>query len=308
VDQGAVIVIVRYEKPVIPLFDRMQHHSSVPTRSVTAIAHGGGPGRPRGWRDSASPLTAASTMAALRSLGSMTCIAAIFASSMLFCDAAHAGQASSATHRANDPPIDPLAAFITEASKRFDVPEHWIRSVMRIESAGEVRARSQKGAMGLMQIMPQTWSDLRTRYELGADPYDPHDNILAGAAYIRELYQRFGAPGFLAAYNAGPGRYENHLKTDRPLPGETQEYVARLAPTVEGKQTRGKIAAVAKPSTLTGSPLFVVRIASNSTVDRPSPNAWPDRRSSGRAVVDLSALVPQPSNLFVHLASKARSQ
>lgn len=301
-------MIVRPEKSVLPLFDRMQHHSSVPTRSVTAIAHGGGPEQPRGRRDIASPLTAARTMAALRSLGSMACILAIFASSMLFCDAAHAEQALSATHRANDLPIDPLAAFITEASKRFAVPEHWIRSVIRVESAGEVLARSQKGAMGLMQIMPQTWSDLRARYELGADPYDPHDNILAGAAYIRELYQRFGAPGFLAAYNAGPGRYENHLATDRPLPRETQEYVARLAPTVEGRQTGGKIAAVVKPSTLAGSPLFVVRIASNSTVDWPSPNAQPDRPSSGRAVVDQSALVPQSGNLFVHRAREVRSQ
>jgi soluble lytic murein transglycosylase-like protein len=101
---------------------------------------------------------------------------------------------------------------------------------MRVESAGEVRARSQKGAMGLMQIMPQTWSELRARYDLGADPYDPRDNILAGTAYIRELYQRFGAPGFLAAYNAGPTRYENHLATGRPLPDETQDYVAILAP------------------------------------------------------------------------------
>jgi hypothetical protein len=162
--------------------------------------------------------------------------------------------------------------------------------------------------MGLMQIMPQTWSELRARYDLGADPYDPRDNILAGAAYIRELYQRFGAPGFLAAYNAGPGRYESHLATDRPLPDETQEYVARLAPTVESKQTGGKIAAVAKPSLLAGSRLFVVRLGNNSTVDRPSPGAWPDRRSSGHAVVDLSALVPQSGNLFVHHAGGARSQ
>jgi hypothetical protein len=292
----------------IPLFDRTQHHSSVPTTFATVVARSGAPGRPRGRRDSASPLTAASTMAALRSLAAMACIVAIFASSMLFGDAAHAERALPTTHRANGPSIDPFAAFITEASKRFAVPEHWIRSVMRVESDGEVRARSRKGAMGLMQIMPQTWSELRARYDLGADPYDPRANILAGAAYIRELYQRFGAPGFLAAYNAGPGRYENRLATDRPLPDETQEYVARLAPTVEGRQTGGKIAAVAKPSTLAGSPLFVVRIASNSTVDRPSPNARPDRRSSGRAVVDLSALVPQSSNLFVDLASEARSK
>jgi hypothetical protein len=233
---------------------------------------------------------------------------AIFASSMLVSDAAHAAQVSSAAHRANGLPVDPFAAFITEASKRFAVPEHWIRSVMRVESAGELRARSRKGAMGLMQLMPQTWSDLRARYNFGADPYDPRENILAGAAYIRELYQRFGTPGFLAAYNAGPGRYENHLATDRPLPDETQEYVARLAPMVEGEQTGGKIAAVTKPSTLAGSPLFVVRIASNSTVDRPSPNARPDRRSNGRIVVDLSALVPQSSNLFVHLAGENRSK
>jgi hypothetical protein len=248
-------------------------------------------------------------MAALRSLGAMACIEAIFVSSVLFSVVAHAERALSATHRVNSSlPVDPFAAFITEASKRFAVPEHWIRSVMRVESAGDVRARSRKGAMGLMQIMPQTWSELRARYDLGADPYDPRDNILAGAAYIRELDLRFGAPGFLAAYNAEPGRYENHLATDRPLPDETQEYVARLAPTVEGKQTGGKIAAVAKLSPLAGSPLFVVRIASNSTADRPWSNARPDRRSGGRAVVDLSALVPQSSNLFVHLASEARSK
>jgi soluble lytic murein transglycosylase-like protein len=301
-------VIVLTLEYAIPLFDRMQHHSSVPTTFATAVARSGDQGRPPGRRDSASPWMAASTMAALRYLGAIACIVAIFASPMLFSVVAHAERALSTTHRANSLPVDPFADFITEASKRFGVPEHWIRSVMRVESDGEVRARSRKGAMGLMQIMPQTWSELRPRYDLGADPYDPRDNILAGAAYIRELYQRFGAPGFLAAYNAGPGRYEHHLATDRPLPDETQGYVARLAPTVESKQTSGKITAVAKPSMLAGSPLFVMRIASNSTVDRPSPKARPDRQSSGRAVVDLSALVPQSGNLFVHLASKARSK
>ena len=46
--------------------------------------------------------------------------------------------------------------------------------------------------MGLMQIMPKTWAELRARYGLGADPFDPRDNILAGAAYIRELHDRYG--------------------------------------------------------------------------------------------------------------------
>jgi hypothetical protein len=232
----------------------------------------------------------------------------IFASSMLVSDAEHAAQASSAAHRANGLPVDPFAAFITDASKRFAVPEHWIRSVMRVESAGEVRARSQKGAMGLMQIMPQTWSDLRARYNLGADPYDPRENILAGAAYIRELYQRFGTPGFLAAYNSGPTRYENHLASGRSLPDETEDYVAILAPTIGRKQVNGKIVAGADSLTLARSPLFVVGSVSRSSNDRLAFVVRQDRPSNVRAVVDLSALVPQSGNLFVHHASEARSQ
>jgi Transglycosylase SLT domain len=301
-------VIVRPEKSVIPPFDRMQHHSSDPTRYVTAIGRSGGPGWPRGRRKRASPWTAASTMAALPSLGAIACIVAIFASPMLSSGAAHAERALSATHRANSLPVDPFAAFITEASKRFAVPEHWIRSVMRVESAGEVRARSRKGAKGLMQIMPQTWSDLRAQYDLGADPYDPRDNILAGAAYIRELYQRFGTPGFLAAYNSGPTRYENHLATGRSLPDETQDYVAILAPMIGGKQVNGKVVAVTDSPALASSPLFVGRSANRSSDDRPSPSVRLDHPSNVRPVVDLSALVPQSGSLFVHHAGEARSQ
>ena len=82
---------------------------------------------------------------------------------------------------------DPIAAFVAEASQRFGIPASWIRAVMQVESFGDVRAMSPKGAMGLMQIMPETWAALRSRYGLGADPYDAHDNIMAGAAYLREL-------------------------------------------------------------------------------------------------------------------------
>ena len=83
---------------------------------------------------------------------------------------------------------DPIAAVVAEASQRFGIPASWIRAVMQVESFGDVRALSPKGAMGLMQIMPETWAALRSRYGLGADPYDAHDNILAGAAYLRELH------------------------------------------------------------------------------------------------------------------------
>jgi membrane-bound lytic murein transglycosylase B len=124
------------------------------------------------------------------------------------------------------------AAYIAEAAQRFGVPAHWILAVMRRESAGDVRAVSERGAMGLLQIMPDTWNELRARYGLGRDPFDPRDNILAGAAYLRELHDRFGSPGFLAAYNAGPTRYAEHLATGRPLPRETRDYVAALAPLI----------------------------------------------------------------------------
>ena len=158
-------------------------------------------------------------MAALRHLGTILCIVVILAASMLSSGAAHAEQESSATRRPNDLSVPPFAAFATEASKRFGVPEHWIRAVMHVESGANQRAQSQKGAMGLMQIMPKTWTELRARYGLGANSYDPRDNILAGAAYIRELYDRYGAPGFLAAYNAGPGRYERHLGNESTAAG-----------------------------------------------------------------------------------------
>jgi hypothetical protein len=88
----------------------------------------------------------------------------------------------------------------------------------------------KKGAIGLMQIMPDTYAELRARHGFGPDPFDPRDNILAGAAYLAEMRARYGAPGFLAAYNAGPRRYEEHLLRGRPLPSETQDYVARIAP------------------------------------------------------------------------------
>ena len=168
----------------------------------------------------------------VRSLMAMLCFVTVVARSMLSSHAAYAGQASLPPHRASSEPLHPFAAFVTEASRRFGVPEHWIRAVMHVESAQRRDARSQRGAIGLMQIMPTTWVDLRARYGLGADPYDPRDNILAGAAYMRELHDRYGTPGFLAAYNAGPGRYERHLATGRPLPDETRAYVAALAPMI----------------------------------------------------------------------------
>jgi len=128
---------------------------------------------------------------------------------------------------------DAIRSHVAEASRRFRIPAAWIWAVMQAESAGDVRARSKKGAMGLMQIMPATWFLLRARQGLGDDPFDPRDNILAGAAYLRDLHDRYGTRGFLAAYNAGPGRYEDHLTGRRSLPAETMDYVSNVGRRID---------------------------------------------------------------------------
>ena len=135
------------------------------------------------------------------------------------------------------PPSDPWGPYINQASARFGVPGAWIRAVMHQESGGREQVISSAGAMGLMQLMPQTYAELRDQDGLGNDPFEPHDNIMAGAAYIREMYDRYGAPGFLAAYNAGPNRVDAYLSTGTPLPDETVSYVAAIAPHLNGSAT-----------------------------------------------------------------------
>jgi D-alanyl-D-alanine carboxypeptidase len=132
---------------------------------------------------------------------------------------------------------DPWGAYIREASQRYQLPEQYIRAVMRQESGGQEFLHGQPitspaGAIGLMQVMPETYANLRDRYGLGPDPYNPRDNILAGTAYLKELYDRFGSPGFLAAYNCGPRCLSDHLASGRPLPAETLTYVAAIGPRI----------------------------------------------------------------------------
>jgi hypothetical protein len=140
------------------------------------------------------------------------------------------------------PPGDPWGPYITAASQRFSVPEMWIRAVMHQESSdleyqnGELTT-SSVGATGLMQVMPDTYDMLRLRYGLGPDPYEPHDNIFAGTAYIREMYDVYGFPAFLAAYNAGPHAVEACLATGMPLPMETVNYLSSVAPKLRAYAT-----------------------------------------------------------------------
>lgn len=130
--------------------------------------------------------------------------------------------------------LQPWARHIGEASARFGIPEAWIGRVILAESGGRTSwrgrpIRSPAGAMGLMQLMPGTWRAMRMAHGLGADPDHPRDNILAGTAYLRAMYDRFGYPGLFAAYNAGPARYADHLARGRRLPAETVDYLAKVA-------------------------------------------------------------------------------
>ncbi|CAP56806.1 putative lytic murein transglycosylase [Gluconacetobacter diazotrophicus PA1 5] len=159
--------------------------------------------------------------------------------------------------------------------------------MLRIESAGDRQAISSAGAMGLMQIMPGTWRDLRHALSLGADPFDPHDNIVAGAAYLRWLHDRYGDVGFLAAYNAGPGRYDEHLATGRPLPDETRAYVAAVV---------GRMGDDAAPTVLRQSPdaHSVARTSAENLFVGPAQAA-----TSGVAMAGDSLVPAPPAGLFV---------
>ena len=194
---------------------------------------------------------------------------------------------------------DPYGAFIIEAAQRFGVPEAWIRAVMRVESAGDVRAISSAGAMGLMQIMPATWAELRVRHRLGSNPYDPRDNILAGAAYLRDMHDRYGSPGFLAAYNAGPGRYEEYL-AGRPLPAETRAYVTTLAPIVGGGELAGPVVvAAADPLAWTRAPLFVVQSAGSGPAAPTQSEGAPGNSTASAPERDQGPAASRTDGLFV---------
>jgi soluble lytic murein transglycosylase-like protein len=140
---------------------------------------------------------------------------------------------------------------IQEASRKFKIPAQWIRAVMRQESGGRTMLPenlpivSSTGAMGIMQLMPATYAEMAAQYGLGADPHNPRDNILAGAAYLKWLKSKYGYPAMFAAYNDGPGNIEDHLHRGRPLPAETRGYIAHIAKSLDDKTVAADLAKVA---------------------------------------------------------------
>lgn len=181
------------------------------------------------------------------------------------------------------------APHVGDASRRFGIPETWIWAVMHVESHGRTRAVSHAGAMGLMQIMPGTWTVLRSRYGLGKDPFDVRDNIMAGAAYLREMYDRYRDPiAMVAAYNAGPGRYDEYRARGRPLPAETVAYVAQLRPMLGGgAPVQYAVADIPDPHAWRRADLFAIRPTGAETVESPTTNDEASIASGG----------PQPSHI-----------
>ncbi|MBX5086751.1 lytic transglycosylase domain-containing protein [Rhizobium lentis] len=292
---------VRAFKILIPLFAERPPHPVVPLGRRTAGARSAGQGRPPAGALRA-PLTAASTLAGWRcredrALFRYAVVVVVVAVSL----SSGFGVAIAQSVPGAPPAVaDPYAAHIAEASRRFGIPERWIRAVLRAESAGDVRAISSAGAIGLMQVMPDTWAELRIRYGLGRNPYDPRDSILAGTAYLREMWDRYGdMAAMLAAYNAGPARYDEHRATARPLPAETRAYVASLAPALYGECPSKIASAIALPIDWREAAIFVVHDDGTQAVDLVSPDRAPnDARSLAPARTE-ALTAAQPEGLFI---------
>ena len=204
--------------------------------------------------------------------------------------------------RTNGHRVAEWAPLIKQAATRFGIPELWIREVMRMESGGNPQALSWAGAMGLMQVIPSTYARMRWQHGLGPNPWEPRDNILAGAAYIREMYDLYGFPAFLAAYNAGPGRVEGFMNSTSLLPAETLNYISVLAPRLQGTTiAEGPLAAFVPPDG--ARPSLAAQSASPGPlrVDMRHPSQSPQASLAAenglipRGMLDRPQLIKMPS-------------
>ncbi|HEY5236959.1 MAG TPA: lytic transglycosylase domain-containing protein [Rhizomicrobium sp.] len=236
----------------------------------------------------------------------------------LFFTPPQAGSPCAPPARISSPQIERWQPLIFEAARRFDIPENWIAAVMRLESAGLLTLNgkpitSSAGAMGLMQLMPATYADLRARYGLGVDPYDPHNSIFAGAAYLREMFVRYGYPDLFAAYHAGPGRLDAFLAGQKSLPEATQNYLNSL---ISGTQITlpASTNPGSKSSKTTPDPLFFVRAEPHETLSDGSISAPEIAKSDietdqnpGAIVIESNTkLAHDMTELFVPLGERLR--
>jgi hypothetical protein len=154
-------------------------------------------------------------------------------------------RAAAATPHAFD-----LTQAVKDASGTYRLDPDLVTSVIRAESGFNVRAVSPKGAQGLMQLMPQTASQLGVR-----NAFDPQANVEAGTRYLRELLERynFDLVKALAAYNAGPQRIDQYNGV--PPYYETRAYVARIVRDFNKKKLAATKPPTPKPPAPKPSPL-----------------------------------------------------
>jgi len=117
----------------------------------------------------------------------------------------------------------PFTPFIKEAAQLYSLPEAFLRAIVLVESNFTADVISEAGAMGLMQLMPETAKDMGV-----FDGFDPRQNVLGGARFLRVLANRFQGDLVLtvAAYNAGPGAVEHYRGV--PPYEQTRLYVQRV--------------------------------------------------------------------------------
>lgn len=169
---------------------------------------------------------------------------------------------------------------VTRAARRVGVPVAWINAVMRVESGGRTMLTqtqpmvSSKGAIGLMQVLPATYDEMRVQYALGSDPFKPTDNINAGAAYLKWLRGKYGYPAMFAAYNAGPGQVDDLLARGKSLPAETRAYVARVG-AILGKSSDGSAIDAVKLTRPDGSDVLIDPLAV-SAIRAVLPGEYPE--------------------------------
>jgi hypothetical protein len=254
---------------LLSLFGRLGWPFLVPAKTTSAVARRRGQGRlfgRRAWRASLDGDEHGRTLAiggiSTRTPRAWRATVGVFL--LLVANAAGPSHAAEAPGHAAS-----VADAIQEASRRFGVPMAWIEAVIAAESSGDASARSTKGAMGLMQLMPATWRELSAEIGLGEDAFDRRANIIAGTAYLRRLYDRFGPRGFLAAYNAGPARYQAVLDGRGRLPAETLAYVAHVEARIAQSNGARQVVTMTLPRDWRVSGLFVGAV--NPDPVMPSP-------------------------------------
>ncbi len=126
-------------------------------------------------------------------------------------------------------------SLVVEHSARQSLRPELVRAVIQVESGFNPRARSSKGAMGLMQLMPATARALGV-----TNPFDPEDNIRGGTTYLRRLLDRYAGDErlALAAYNAGSGAVDRHGNV--PPYRETRDYVKKVGAAADGTRTAAR--------------------------------------------------------------------